>query len=195
MTIGEVKQFLYELVSMYHPKANIVWTKTNGVKPMPPYITLAVNHLERSAFPIVDEERESYYNYSMIFEINLYTTGKAIRNENIETGAYENTAVEDIEQFVRFLDSDEITNKTGERGVTILLKSSIRDLSELIGDTRFHYRAMAEFEVYFNRKSSGTYGIRGENVPNASGGGTKEYEQANLYTIETVKIEEATNSD
>lgn len=110
MTFSEVKKFIYELVKRYHPGAMVVWTKTKGVTPKPPYITLGYSNLNRSAFPLSDDEREHrYYNYDFIFEINLYTVGKEVKAGN---GSYfENTAVEDLEEFIRFLDSDGITER------------------------------------------------------------------------------------
>ena len=77
MNLGEVKQYLYNLVAMYHPGATIVWTKTGGVKPKAPFISLTYSNLYRSQFPLADDEEDNYYNYSMTFEINLYTKGKA----------------------------------------------------------------------------------------------------------------------
>ena len=58
MTFSEVKKFIYELVKRYHPGAMVVWTKTKGVTPKPPYITLGYSNLNRSAFPLSDE----FYN-------------------------------------------------------------------------------------------------------------------------------------
>lgn len=188
MTIGEAKQFLYDLVSMYHPKALIVWTKTKGVTPRPPYITLSHSSVERNRFPIVDDEGEKWYSYSFVLEINLYTVGKAI---NVEGGTmYENTAVEDLEEFIRFIDSDGISDLTQKKNITIMQNAPIRDLSELIGDTKFNYRSMTEFVVTFTDKVSGEYGVQNKTSPNPSGGGTAEFSEAETYNIEKVVIKE-----
>lgn len=192
MTIGDVKQFLLNIVQMYHPNAMVVWSKTGGVKPKSPYISLSYSNLERSAFPIVDEAGDNHYNYSMIFEMNLYTVGKQVRIG--DQSYYENTAVEDLDEFVRFLDSEGITELTEKNNVAILKKSPIRDLSELIGDAKFNYRSMVEFVVSWTDKASGKYGIQNRpNVPNSSGGGMKEYVEAEIYVIEKVIIEEDMN--
>ena len=83
MTFSEVKKFIYELVKRYHPGAMVVWTKTKGVTPKPPYITLGYSNLNRSAFPLSDDEREHrYYNYDFTFEINLYTVGREVKAGN-----------------------------------------------------------------------------------------------------------------
>lgn len=193
MIFAEVKQVLYELVARYHPGAMVVWEKTKGVTPTPPYITLKYSNLNRSAFALSDEEGEhKYYNYDFTYEINLYTVGR-----KVSTGSrvyYENTAVEDLEEFVRFLDSEEITNELERKNVTIVFNPPVRDLSELIGDTKFHYRSMCEFTVSFVGMADGAYGVFGsKSVPNPSGGGLKEFTEAETPGIEEVMIQEESN--
>lgn len=195
MTLGEVKQLLYEVVAMYHPAAMIVWEKTKGITPKPPYITLGYSNLSRSMFPLSDDEGEyRYYNYSFTFEINLYTVGKEITVDGAGTGAYENTAVEDLEEFVRFLDSEKMTDSLADQNVTIVMNPPIRDISELIGDTKFNYRSMCEFTVTFVGTANGRYGVSGsETIPNSSGGGLEEFAEAEGFVIEEISIEEETD--
>lgn len=191
MTFSEVKKFIYKLVKRYHPGAMVVWTKTKGVTPKPPYITLGYSNLNRSAFPLSDDEREHrYYNYDFTLEINLYTVGKEVKAGN---GSYfENTAVEDLEEFIRFLDSDGITEELAKKNVTIVMNPPIRDLSELIGDTKFSYRSMCEFTVLFAGMADGEYGVYGSQAPNPSGGGLNEYAEAEAFVIDKVEISEKT---
>lgn len=174
MRLGEVKQLLYETVVRYHPGAMVVWEKTKGVTPRPPYITLGYSNLERSLFALEDEDSaHRYYNYSFTFEINLYTAGRELKVNDGGSGAYENTALEDMEEFVRFLDSPATTDDLARGGITMIVNPPIRDLSELIGDTKFNYRSMAEFTVSFTGTADGQYGISGKDeIPNPSGGGT-----------------------
>lgn len=192
MNLGEVKQLLYETVVRYHSGAMVVWEKTKGVTPKPPYITLGYSNLNRSLFPLSDDEgTHKYYNYSFTFEINLYTVGKPVKDDSEKVLYYENTAVEDLEEFVRFLDSEEMTDELAEKNVTIVVNPPVRDLSELIGDTKFNYRSMAEFTVTFVGLADGMYGVFGsKSVPNPSGGGLHEFAEAEISVIEEVIIQE-----
>lgn len=191
MTFGEVKQILYKTVVSFHQEAIVVWVKTKGVTPKPPYITLGYDNLERSRFSLSDNEgRHRYYNYSFGFEINLYTTGKEIEIDGTVTGAYENTAVEDLEEFTRFLDSDEMTDQLSEQGITIIMNPPVRDLSDLIDDIKFNYRAKVDFTVSFIGKADGRYGVSGnKEFHNPSGGGTEKYSKAKDLYIKKVKVE------
>lgn len=195
MNLGEVKQLIYEKVVQYHPGALVVWQKTKGVTPMPPYITLGYSNLERSLFPLSDDENEHrYYNYTFTLEINLYTVGKERKVNGAGTVFYENTAVENLEEFVRFLDSEAITDELAMKEVTVVLTPPIRDLSELIGDTKFNYRSMAEFTVAYVGLADGGYGVRGSGtVPNSSGGGLKEFAETEISAIKEIKIKEETD--
>lgn len=190
MILSEVKHLLYEVVARYHPKAMVVWEKTKGVTPKPPYITLGYSNLNRSAFPLSDDGGEHrYYNYEFTFEINLYTVGKEVRAGN--ASYFENAAVEDLEEFVRFLDSEGITEELAQKNVTIVCNPPIRDLSELMGNTKFNYRSMCEFTVSYVGMADGEYGVSGtELVPNSSGGGLQEFAEAEISAIETVRIQE-----
>lgn len=192
MRLGEVKQLLYETVVRYHPGAMVVWEKTKGVTPRPPYITLGYRNLERSQFTLEDEDgAHRYYNYSFTFEINLYTAGRELRVNGSGSGAYENTALEDMEEFVRFLDSPATTDDLARGGITVIVNPPIRDLSEVIGDTRFNYRSMAEFTVTFTGTADGWYGISGKDeIPNPSGGGTAKMAESIDEFIEEAEIKE-----
>lgn len=191
MNLGEAKQLLYETVARYHPGAVVVWEKTKGVTPRPPYITLGYGNINRSLFRMSDEKGEhEYYEYSFTFEMNLYTIGKELKVNGAGIGAYENTAVEDLEEFIRFLDSEAITNELTQKGLSVFLNPPIRDLSELIGDTKFNYRSMAEFTVAFVGCADGMYGVWGDRAdPNASGGGAAEFFETAIEPVEYVDIQ------
>lgn len=191
MNLGEAKLLLYETVARYHPGAVVVWEKTKGVTPRPPYITLGYGNINRSLFRMSDEKGEhEYYEYSFTFEMNLYTIGKELKVNGAGIGAYENTAVEDLEEFIRFLDSEAITNELTQKGLSVFLNPPIRDLSELIGDTKFNYRSMAEFTVAFVGCADGMYGVWGDRAdPNTSGGGAAEFFETAIEPVEYVDIQ------
>ena len=123
----------------------------------------------------------------------MYTVGREVKAGN--SNYYENTAVEDLEEFIRFLDSDGITEELAKKDVTIVMNPPIRDLSELIGDTKFNYRSMCEFTITFVGLADGKYGVSGiQTVPNPSGGGMKEFVEAETYAIEEIRIQEETDN-
>ena len=81
-------------------------------------------------------------------------------------------------------------------GMDIMLMPPVRDLTNLQNDSKYRYRAMAEFTVSFVQEADGPYGMGGMPlVPNSSGGGTKEMAEAETETIEEVEITEGGYDD
>ena len=76
-------------------------------------------------------------------------------------------------------------------GEWIYPESPVRDLTDLQNDSRYRYRAMAEFTVSFAQEAGGPFGLRnGSEYSNSSGGGTDEQVHAEDYVIEDVDVKE-----
>lgn len=182
MKYGEVKNALYEVVKLYHPNAVIVWESEKGVEQKPPYLTLKAGNLSRELFPN-DDGVDNGYHCSFLFEINLYTDGEKIK---VGQGSYqENTAIDDLMEFILFLDSEPITDKL--EGITVIPVNPVRDLSDILKSSKFKYRAMCEFTISFYEEANGLYQVS-PSISNASGGGKEEFGTAEMPAIEQVEI-------
>lgn len=191
MNIIDVKEKIYDLVSMFFRGATIIWGEQVNTRPAPPLVVLKCGAVNRNTYPVVDDNLTRIYHGNMILEVNLYTKGQPIKVEDGVVGNYINTATSDLMDFANFLESDEITDVIAGWGMSIYLNPPIRDLTDLQNDSRYRYRAMAEFTVSFAQESSGPFGLRGGLLyPNSSGGGTEEQAMAEDYVIEKVEIEE-----
>lgn len=190
MTLEKVKEQICKITEFYFTGATVLWAELANTKPPLPYVTLKIGHLDRTAFPIEEEteERERSYQCSTILEVNLYTRESMITEEKV-TGSYANTALSDLTSFTNFLESEEITDKLAKDGIAISLMPPARDLSFLENETAYRYRAMAEYAVSFVIQADGAYGIGGMEIPNWSGGGTKEMAETPIEAIKEVEIE------
>lgn len=190
MTLEKVKEQICKITEFYFTGATVLWAELANTKPPLPYVTLKIGHLDRTAFPIEEEteERERSYQCSTILEVNLYTRESMITEEKV-TGSYANTALSDLTSFTNFLESEEITDKLAKDGIAISLMPPARDLSFLENETAYRYRAMAEYAVSFVIQADGAYGIGGMEIPNSSGGGTKEMAETPIEAIKEVEIE------
>lgn len=190
MTLEKVKEQICKITEFYFTGAKVLWAELANTKPPLPYVTLKIGHLDRTAFPIEEEteERERSYQCSTILEVNLYTRESMITEEKV-TGSYANTALSDLTSFTNFLESEEITDKLAKDGIAISLMPPARDLSFLENETAYRYRAMAEYAVSFVIQADGAYGIGGMEIPNWSGGGTKEMAETPIEAIKEVEIE------
>ncbi len=190
MTLDEVKKRICEVTEMYFAGASVIWSGLGNTRPSPPYVTLKCGSLHRSAFPVEedDETRRRAYQCRTVLEVNLYTKGKPVNPGGKVTVSCENTALSDISGFCNFLDSEEVTDQLSDVGIALLLMPPVRDLSFLENETQYRYRAMAEYEVSFAMEAGGAYGIGGMDVPDASGGGTKEMADTPVEPIKNVEI-------
>lgn len=192
MTLEGLKDILFDVTDSFFKGATVIWTEQINTKPSCPYVTIKTNGIQRTGFPIIDNDGNRYYPCSTTLEINLYTKGRAVAVGNQQTGNYVNTATSDLADFFSYLDSDEGVDMLAGYGINISLMPPVRDLTDLQNDSKYRYRAMAEATVSFAQEADGPYGIGGRTMPNASGGGTSAMAEAEEIDIEEVEIEEET---
>jgi hypothetical protein len=193
MNLNQVKETLYEVTEQFFRGASVIWAEQLNTKPKLPYLTIKVGSVQRRAFPVDDPDAGRCYHCSTIMEVNLYTQGQPITIDKNATGNYANTAVSDLLEFSNYLESDAVVDSLASAGIDIALNLQVRDLSAIENDSRYRYRAMAEYAVTFAEEASGKYGIGGmPATPNYSGGGTHSMALAEVDTIESVEFEENT---
>ena len=187
MTLEDVKSMIYDITAEFFCGAKVIWAEQINTKPDTPYITLKLGGIRKTLFPIVDGD-ERAYSCSTTLEINLYTKGKAISVAGCVTGNYINTATSDLLDFFSFIEADIVVDQLSAYGLDIMLEPPVRDLTGLQNDSKYRYRAMAEATVSFTQYANGPYGMGGNTLPNASGGGTVEMSNAKNDIIEEVDI-------
>ena len=190
MNLKSVKDVLYDVTAMFFQGATVIWAEQMNTKPKLPYVTLKVNGINKTSFPITDDELDRQYPCDTVWEVNLYTQGRPVTVGNKVTGNYANTATSDMLDFFMFLESDNIIDYLAGNEVDIQLRPPVRDLSDLQNNTSYRYRSMAEATVSWMDDASGPYGLGGKPyVPNSSGGGTEEMAKAEYGTFESADIE------
>jgi len=160
MTQSELKQKLYDLVREYFGKASVIWGKVKVVSPAPPQIVLNMGAVTRHYLPIVkwaDGVIVNGFPSKTTLQIDLYTKGAPLQSGSGVTAAYENTAVNDLTDFVNYLESPYIDDWRERHDVSISCRH-ITDLTELINGTTWDYRAMVELEIGFTQTAVGHTG-------------------------------------
>lgn len=192
MNIREAKKYSRDIVATYFGDGHVFYAEQKMAKKPVPYLTVKFSGSGKSRSKITKHDRESqlfkdYWQANIKMELNLYTLGKNIAPKDAEP-VYENTAVEDMDDFMKFLCSDEIVEDMDRNNIVIAINGRIRDLSFLENDSEFRYRSMAEFDVNFIDSSYGAYGQNAiADLPNTSGGGTKEM-VADSSVIENIEV-------
>lgn len=173
MTIGELREALREIVKQYFSGAAVKWTNENDLKPTGPLVTLRLGNVHRELFAI-HENREGHpvklYHSRAMLEVNLYTPGGTGKlKPGIRTKAV-NTALNDMQDFLNYMDSDAVSGKLGRFDITVLPEGPAQDVSALVDGLQYEYRAMQEFTVDFTQNAAGLAGII--HIPVKSGTGT-----------------------
>lgn len=218
MTLYELQKELYTLTIRYFQGASVVWAQSGLVKGKRPLVTLQTGTVTRPIQPIVETVNgvpRSQYPSRVIWEINLLTGGKPEAGE-FDKGTYTvphvNTAVNDLLDFINYLNSPLVTGWCFKKDIAILSMNGVLDMTALLDDVEWEYRAMTELTVDFIQTAVGAAGIlpeipsegsgsdegendsKPENPPDwtqtASGGGSQELAEEITGWFEEVETEQ-----
>lgn len=195
MTTEEMQLLFEQLVKSYFAGASVRWCETNQVKPPYPLVALKLTNVSRSVHPDVYGEEEACRCYLCTgsLTLNLYTQG---RRQSPKPGMTappaRNTAVNDLQAFICYLDSDAGQDFQSVHNLCIMPEGKTQDVSDLLNDNAFEYRALQEFSVEFIDKAFGHSGVTppsGEDFEQTpSGGGTPEQSEDKTGWFESAQI-------
>lgn len=195
MTTEEMQTLFEQFVKSYFAGARVLWGETNQVKPFLPFVSLKLTNVSRLIHPdtVGEEEVCRRYLCSAQITVNLYTQGrKPPTSPGMTAPPSRNTAVSDMQHFLCFLDSDEGQDFLAEHNLCILAQGNTLDVSALLNESKYEYRALQEFTVEFVDEVIGHAGItlpKGEVFkPTPSGGGTKEQAESETGWFHEVEL-------
>ena len=176
MNVIEVRETIKALTEMYFKYANVVYAKQSFMtKPTKPLVTLSFGTVNRPLNPptkIIDGYPVSFYPSTMLVQIDLFTLGN---KKELKKDVYvmENTAENDMLLFFNFLNSPYAVRYCNEHDIAIVLNNSVQDLTGIINDTEYEFRAMLEFEVRFTQLAVGDTGtLSPDNIKKDNEGNT-----------------------
>ncbi len=162
MTVGELREAIREIVKRYFAGAAVKWIDENNVRPTGPLVTLQLRNIQRELFAIL-ENRQGHpvklWHTRAMLDVNLYTPGGVSAVQPGIRPRADNTAVSDMQDFVSYMDSDYVYGVLGPQDVTVLPEGPTQDVSELVDNAKYEYRAMQEFTVDFIQNAAGVSGI------------------------------------
>ncbi len=154
MTLSELKVALRQLTKLYFNRAEVTFTKQSfRAKPAGALVTLSMAPVSRPMNPPV-----AFYPASTSIQIDLFTNGAQEEVEQGFTPIAENTAEDDMLAFASFLNSEYVVQWCHERDIAIVVPPTVQDLTGLIHDSNFEFRAMMEIMVYFTMTAIGYTG-------------------------------------
>lgn len=163
MDIAGVREALLDLTQFYFQGATVMYGRQSHVaKQGKPLVTLYTRTVTRTLNPpveIIDGRPVSFYPSSVSVQIDLFTFGKKKEVGNGYTPVMENTAADDMLSFVNFLNSEYAIQYCQQKDIAIVVPNTVQDLTGLINDISYEFRAMIEVTVYFTSTAIGYSGI------------------------------------
>jgi len=161
VTQRDLKKKLHELVGTYFDglkkQGNIVWGKTKPVNPNSPMVALLTGPINRQQRPIrkyINGIVHDFWPSKTVLQVDLYTKGAPTSDAPNVKQSYENTAVNDLTDFVNFLHSVYVDHWSFLNDISINV-SDVQDLTALTNNTSWSYRAMVEIAVGFTQQAVG----------------------------------------
>lgn len=166
----------------YFQNATVEWAQSSEPKPEKALVLLKWGHAKYNLSPdfVIADDGEPVFTYTaeVVLEVDLYTNGTNAFPEE-EYSSQVNTAVHDLIQFMLFLNSPKALAFADLNNLTILPSQNgsgePTDVSSVLNDSSYEYRARVELGVSFTTE---TKGIAGGEVT----GDTGWFNKVNLST-------------
>lgn len=194
MTTEQMQRCFERLCGQYFVKANIRWGYTSLPKPVCPFLLLTLSGVHRDIFPTDDGEGKIFL-LSATVTADLYTPGRKFPTQPGRTPRPSfNTAVSDMQSFLDYLLSEEGLCYQEEHDLSVLPQGDTVDVSALLNDSVYEYRARQLFTVNFAEETRGYAGItppdKEEFEETPSGGGTQEQADSQIGWFNKVEVAE-----
>lgn len=167
MTVREAKQHIKNIAKKYFTGAAVGFpNQSANVKRNSPYVCITPGSPLRDQFPVqrmVGDRLVSYYQTRLPLQVDLYTNGADGPAGPDGFVTLEDTAVDDMTDFVDYLESWYVTHWCDRINASIIINGPVQSLTGLVTDTDYQFRAMVELVFCFVHKAVGYTGIQGEN--------------------------------
>lgn len=193
MRLYDLKEYLHDLVSRYFQQATVIWANEVSTKPSLPLVMLRLGNLSRQSFPSeepVEDGSVRYYGSTVDLEVQVFSKGGKIG------GGYSDDTVADLNEFLLYLESPEITDELFGKDLAIDIGTPVQSIPALLGEAKNEFRAMVELTVNFTQETAGAYDLKQsekdpeEWTPTSAGGGSIEQVSEENEFIEHIEFEE-----
>lgn len=166
MTLREAKRHIEHITKKYFNGAVVSFSgQSANVKRTSPYVCISPGSPTRDQFPVqrmVNDRMVSYYQTRLPFQIDLFTNGAEGSSGMDGFVTMEDTAVDDLTDFVDYLESLYVIHWCDRINASIIVNGSVQQLTGLVTDTDYQFRAMVELIFCYVHKAVGYTGIQGE---------------------------------
>lgn len=161
----EAKELFRQLTRLYFADATVIYGRQSRIaRPYLPLISITAGETTLVTFPprsVIHGTDVAQYPVKMQLTLDLFTHGRALQEDG-KTVAYENTATEDLTAFSMYLSSPFALEWCMKHDIAVLPDTAIRDLTGLVNDNNYEYRAQMTLVLSFMQRAIGRAGVLDE---------------------------------
>lgn len=167
MRLNKLRTLFMALTKEYFGNATVRFARSS-MKPKPdlPLVQLSFGPVERPHRPnymVVDGYLVGMYGSFVRVDIDLFTHGAPVVNPTTSAVFdHENTAVEDMSAFEDYLNSEYVLNWQDIHSVAVQVEGEIQDLSGIINETTYEYRARMTVRLSYTSYATEHAGVLSE---------------------------------
>lgn len=166
MRLKQVRELFRSLTKEYFEYANVMFARQSRIpKPDAPLILLTFGQVTRPTRPnnlVFDGVNVGQYMSSVVVDIDLFTHGAPVNEPELGLVARENTAVDDLCSFEDYLQSQYVVEWSDIHSLTIQREGDVEDLSGIIGENSYEYRARMRLRLSYVSLAVEHAGTNGE---------------------------------
>jgi len=175
MRVSDAKELFRQLVKEYFTDASVIFANQSRTpKPKLDLVTMLFGNVNRPVAPnyaVIDGELAGHYLSKISADIDFFThgtpvylasaDGASLTNGTGQATAYEspavfeNTAMDTMLAFADFLNSEYTVEWCSKHDMSILTDGDVQDLTNIVNDTTYEYRARLPVQLYFTHTAAG----------------------------------------
>ena len=160
----DARELFRQITKYYFQHANVVFSnQSRTAKPGLGLVVLTPGNVKRPYMPTyrqINGVMVGYYESRMSITIDLFTHGNPITEDGITV--YENSAVDDMLSFADYINSDFVTRWCYLNDIAILIDGDAQDLTGVINERNYEYRARMNVMFYFLQYTVGDAAVARE---------------------------------
>lgn len=165
MKVRQANDIFRNLTAEYFNKAETVFAnQSRKAKPKIPLVTIRPGNVKRTTFSnssTIDGTNISAYPSRIQYQVDLFTNGVPYVVDG-ETLYYENSAMDEIQSFIDYLNSEYVRTLCRKNDVSILVEGDAQDLTGIVNDSNYEFRSRLTVLFYFTQTSVGSAAVLSE---------------------------------
>ena len=167
MRVREARELFRQITKQYFAAATVIFSnQSRAAKPDPGLVVLTPGAVKRPYLPNyqeIDGTPIGCYQSRLMITVDLFTHGAPVTDDDTgETVAYENTAMDDMLSYADYLNSQFVTSWSHLNDLAILIDGDAQDLTGVINDNNYEYRARLTVMLYFTQRAVGYAAVAAE---------------------------------